>query len=102
MALADELALALELADAADALTLPPFEAREVTYDWKANHTEVTALDRAAERVIADRLAAERPHHQLLGEEFGVAGEDARRGDGSSIRSTARPATCAGSRSGRR
>ncbi len=71
----DELALALELADAADALTLPPFQAREVTYDWKANHTEVTALDRAAERAIADRLAVARPHHRLLGEEFGAAGQ---------------------------
>jgi histidinol-phosphatase len=75
MDLADELALAHELADDADALTLPPFRERDVAYDWKANHTEVTALDRAAERVIADRLAAERPHHQLLGEEFGRAGD---------------------------
>ena len=57
--------------------TLPPFQARQVTYDWKANHTEVTALDRAAERVIADRLAAERPTHRFLGEEFGTAGDPA-------------------------
>jgi histidinol-phosphatase len=77
MGLADELALALELADAADALTLPPFRAREITYDWKANHTEVTALDRAAERVIADRIAAERPRHRFLGEEFGTSGDPA-------------------------
>jgi len=75
MSLEDELALALELADAADAMTLPPFQARQVAYDWKANHTEVTALDRAAERVIADRLATERPAHRFLGEEFGAAGD---------------------------
>jgi histidinol-phosphatase len=75
MGLADELALALELADAADAITLPPFAARDVAYDWKANHTEVTALDRAAERAIADRLATARPRHRLLGEEFGTAGD---------------------------
>ena len=49
-----ELALALELADIADVITLPPFAAREVTYEWKPDHTEVTALDRAAEAAIVD------------------------------------------------
>ncbi len=71
----DELALAFELADVADAITLPPFLARDFTVDWKANATEVTALDRGAERAIADRLAAARPHHRLLGEEFGTGGD---------------------------
>ena len=75
MDLAGELALALELADLADGITLPPFAAREVTYDWKANQTEVTALDRGAEAAIAARLAAERPHHGLLGEELGTSGD---------------------------
>jgi histidinol-phosphatase len=70
-----ELALALELADLADGITLAPFTAREVTYDWKANQTEVTALDRGAEAAIAARLAAQRPGHRLLGEEFGVSGD---------------------------
>ena len=32
---AAELALALELADEADAITLPPFTAHTVMYDWK-------------------------------------------------------------------
>ncbi len=71
----EELALALELADAADAITLPPFAERSVEVEWKSNATEVTALDRAAERAIADHLAAARPHHRVLGEEFGSAGE---------------------------
>jgi histidinol-phosphatase len=75
--LAAELALALELADVADAITLPPFAARDVAYDWKPNYTEVTALDRAAERAIAERLAATRPQHRLLGEELGTAGDPA-------------------------
>jgi histidinol-phosphatase len=75
MELAGELALALELADVADGITLPPFAAREVTYDWKANQTEVTALDRGAEAAIASRLAAERPHHRMLGEELGTSGD---------------------------
>jgi histidinol-phosphatase len=72
-----ELALALELADAADAITLPPFVERAVAVEWKPNDTEVTALDRAAEQAIADRLAAERPHHRLLGEELGATGDAA-------------------------
>ena len=75
MELAGELQLARELADLADAITLPPFAAREVTYDWKANQTEVTALDRGAESAIAERLATDRPHHGLLGEEHGRSGD---------------------------
>ncbi|HEU4840435.1 MAG TPA: inositol monophosphatase family protein [Ilumatobacteraceae bacterium] len=75
MELAGELQLARELADLADAITLPPFAAREVTYDWKANQTEVTALDRGAEAAIAQRLAVDRPHHGLVGEEHGRSGD---------------------------
>jgi histidinol-phosphatase len=75
MELAGELQLARELADLADAITLPPFAAREVTYDWKANQTEVTALDRGAEAAIAQRLAEDRPHHGLFGEEHGRSGD---------------------------
>jgi histidinol-phosphatase len=73
--LADELTLALELADLADAITLPPFAARNVAYDWKANHTEVTELDRRAEAAIAARVAADRPHHRFVGEEHGASGD---------------------------
>ncbi len=70
-----DLALALELADVADAITLPPFAAGEVTFGWKPDHTEVTALDRAAEAAIVARLAADRPHHRVLGEEHGASGD---------------------------
>jgi histidinol-phosphatase len=70
-----ELALALELADVADGITLPPFQARDVAYDWKANQTEVTELDRGAEAAIAARLALDRPAHRMLGEEFGTSGD---------------------------
>jgi histidinol-phosphatase len=73
--LATELNLALELADTADAITLPPFVARDVAVEWKVDRTEVTALDRAAEAAIAARLATDRPHHRILGEEHGVAGD---------------------------
>jgi histidinol-phosphatase len=72
---AAELALALRLADAADALTLPAFEGRDFTLDWKTNATEVTEIDRGAETLIADRLESERPHHGRFGEEHGLAGD---------------------------
>ncbi len=39
-----ELALALEVADATDVFTLPHFEARDFTVDWKTNATEVTGF----------------------------------------------------------
>ena len=70
-----ELALALELADLADGITLPPFAAREVVHEWKSNRTEVTELDRGAESAIAQRLARARPTHRMLGEEFGTSGD---------------------------
>jgi histidinol-phosphatase len=75
MGLDDELALALELADAADTITLPPFAARDVAFDLKPDRTEVTALDRAAEAAITDRLRVARPGHRILGEEHGAAGD---------------------------
>lgn len=72
-----ELALALELADLADAVTLPAFTDRSFAVDWKADRTEVTEVDRGTEAAIAMRLAAARPHHRRLGEEHGWAGDPA-------------------------
>jgi histidinol-phosphatase len=75
---ADDLALALALADAADALTLPAFD-RGATASEKADGTPVTETDGAVERVLRERLAAERPDDGVLGEELGAAGSGARR-----------------------
>ncbi len=75
--LADELDLALRLADAADAITLPRYDQRSFSLDWKANHTEVTEADREAETAIADGVLAQRPQHGLYGEEHGVVGDAA-------------------------
>lgn len=74
MTLDDELALALALADAADAITLPAFERRDFTLGWKANQTEVTEIDRDAEATISTILQTERPGHGRYGEEHGPAG----------------------------
>jgi histidinol-phosphatase len=70
-----ELALALELADLADAITLPAYERRSFSVDWKANRTEVTEADRGAEAAISARLGEVRAHHGRFGEEHGLAGD---------------------------
>lgn len=72
--LQDELAFALELADAADAVTLPYFEDRSFHLDWKANRTEVTEADRNTETTISSMVLAARPDHGLFGEEHGLVG----------------------------
>jgi histidinol-phosphatase len=72
--LANELAFALTLADAADTVSLPPFTARNFTVDLKANQTEVTEVDRGTETVIMDLVRAQRPDHSWYGEEHGTGG----------------------------
>ncbi|QQS26448.1 MAG: histidinol-phosphatase [Actinomycetota bacterium] len=69
-----ELDLALELADLADSITLPLYEQRSFTLDWKPNRTEVTEADRGAEAAIVASLSRARPEHGVLGEEHGAAG----------------------------
>jgi histidinol-phosphatase len=71
-----DLALAHELADLADAQTLPRYAAKAFTVDRKADRTEVTEADRGAERAMRHRLAQARPHHAVLGEEEGLVGPD--------------------------
>ncbi|MCB0998836.1 MAG: histidinol phosphatase [Acidimicrobiales bacterium] len=73
--LAIELAFALKLATAADAVTLPHYEQRSFNLDWKANRTEVTEADRDSELAISALVLAERPRHGLYGEEHGVVGD---------------------------
>jgi len=70
----NDVALALDVADAADAFTLPHFEKRDFTVDWKTNATEVTEIDRGAESLIVDALTTARPDHGVFGEEHGLAG----------------------------
>jgi histidinol-phosphatase len=76
--MADDLALALALADAADALTLSAFD-RGAAAVAKADGTPVTDADRAVERMLRDRLAADRPADAILGEELGEVGAGERR-----------------------
>ena len=69
-----ELELALELADIADAFTLPRFERQDFTLGWKDDRSEVTEADRGAEALICDRIFQARPDHGVFGEEHGVRG----------------------------
>jgi histidinol-phosphatase len=76
---AAELTLALELADIADAVSLPYFRNVNLHIDRKADRTEVTQADRETEAAIRAHLATHRPSHAVLGEEDGLVGSpDAR------------------------
>ncbi|WP_291377553.1 inositol monophosphatase family protein [Demequina sp.] len=76
MAYADDLALALSIADEVDALTIAGSQG-DFAVELKPDDTPVTAIDRAAEQLVRDRLATARPGDTIVGEEFGVtAGTD--------------------------
>lgn len=70
-----DLQLALELADEADAHTLPRFDHQDFTVGWKHNRTEVTEADRDAESLLAANILAARPDHSVFGEEHGPSGK---------------------------
>jgi histidinol-phosphatase len=69
-----DLAYALELADAADALTLPRFRASDLHVETKPDFTPVTDADRATERMLRERIARDRVGESVLGEEEGDDG----------------------------
>lgn len=69
-----DLDLAMELADAADIITIRHFRSVDMVVDTKPDMTPVTAADRAVETAIAERLAFARPDQALVGEEFGTRG----------------------------
>ena len=74
-----DLSLALELADAADAISLGRFRARDLVVETKPDRTPVTEADHAVEQALRSRLATERPEDGVLGEEFGVTAGGSRR-----------------------
>jgi histidinol-phosphatase len=76
---AQDLELALELADLSDALTLERFLAADLAVETKPDLTPVTEADRAVEHAIRERLAAVRPGDSVLGEEFGTLTVDGAR-----------------------
>ena len=73
-----DLRYALELADAADALTVSRFRATDLRVDTKPDLTPVTDADRAVERMMRERIARDRPGEGVLGEEEGDDGGSVR------------------------
>jgi histidinol-phosphatase len=74
-----DLELALALADAADAITMRHFQSATLSVRTKADRTPVSEADEATEKMLRERLAGERPHDGVVGEEFGSTGSGARR-----------------------
>jgi histidinol-phosphatase len=73
--LAEDLALALLLADAADAISLPRFGAGDLRVTEKPDMTPVSDADLAVETALRGILAERRPGDAVVGEEFGAGSE---------------------------
>lgn len=76
---AADLALALELADVADAISLARFGAADLHVDAKPDLSPVSDADLAVERALREGFAAQRPGDAVLGEEFGSQASSAPR-----------------------
>jgi histidinol-phosphatase len=74
-----DLALAHELADAADAVTTARFRAHDLHVETKPDLTPVTEADRRTEEVLIGLIAKARPEDAVIGEEFGASGSGERR-----------------------
>ncbi len=75
----DDLALAHELADAADVITLDRFLAVDLLVESKPDLSPVSDADRAVEQALRDLLSQRRPADAVLGEEDGQSGSGPRR-----------------------
>ena len=76
--LSDDLALALRMADAADAVSLDRFRSSDLQISTKNDMSHVTDADLAVERALREILKAERPEDGILGEEYGTEGSTSR------------------------
>jgi histidinol-phosphatase len=79
LALDNDLALALELADLADRAAMYRFRAVDLRVDTKPDRTFVTEADLAVERAVRELIAQRRPGDGVLGEEYGTEGSGSRR-----------------------
>src|SRR5262245_39761427 len=76
--MSSDLALALRMADVADAISLPRFRSG-LAIETKPDLTPVTEADREVEAELRRILDDERPDDAVLGEEGGAAGVGSRR-----------------------
>lgn len=67
----DLVEFALDIARGAGRVTLEHFRAADLAVDRKADGTEVTVADRAAERYLRERIAERFPDDAIVGEEEG-------------------------------
>ncbi|HEX7154569.1 MAG TPA: histidinol-phosphatase [Thermoanaerobaculia bacterium] len=74
-----DLQFALELADAADALTMQWYRRSDLAVRTKSDRSPVSEADEATERALRTLIAERRPDDGILGEEFGTTGSTARR-----------------------
>lgn len=74
----EDLAFALELADIADAISLPRFHAADLHVDTKPDNTFVTDADTAVEAAIRSHIEQHRPADGFLGEESGTTDQGSR------------------------
>jgi histidinol-phosphatase len=74
----DLLAFAVDCAQRAGALTMTHYQTRFAT-ELKADHSPVTAADRAAELLLRELIGGRFPDDGIMGEEFGALREGARR-----------------------
>ncbi|MFM8926891.1 MAG: inositol monophosphatase family protein [Rhodoluna sp.] len=72
----EDLALALKMANVADAISLPRFKTQDFKIETKPDSTPVTEADRAVEAALKEMLLAERSGDGIIGEEYGSSGED--------------------------
>lgn len=74
-----DLQLALDLADAADEITMRGFRSASLAVRVKPDRSPVSEADEATERMIRERLQRERPDDGIVGEEYGASGTSTRR-----------------------
>ncbi len=78
MSYEQDLALALELADIADEISLARFRALDLHIENKPDRSPVTDADRSVELALKNLLAEKAPNDALIGEEFGNTGAASR------------------------
>ena len=74
MSAAEDLALALELVDVADVITMKRFRAADLVVDTKPDLTPVSEADRDVEQALRERLGTRRSGDAIVGEEYGSGG----------------------------